>query len=108
MIAGTVLIDPPTALDGAVAFVRLREAELADAPSRTIASTRIPCAGAAVGRIRFRLAATVDRARHYSLAAEVRRDGGDRLRPGDLLTVEHHGWTAADTGEVELRVRPTR
>ena len=108
MIAGTVLIDPPVALDGAVTVVRLRETALADAPSRTVATARVPCTGAAVRRIPFRLTARVDRTREYSLAAEVRRDGGERLRPGDLLTVEHHGWTAAAAGDVELRVRPTR
>jgi len=105
VIEGDILVDPPAALDGALAVVRLRETPLADAPARDVASTRVPCSGAAVRRIRFRLAARIDRTRDYSLAAEVRRDGGDRLRPGDLLTTEHHGWHPDDRGHVQLRTR---
>ena len=105
VIVGDILLDPPTTLDGALAIVRLRETPLADAPARNVASMQIPCTGAAIARIPFRLAATIDRARNYSLAAEVRRAGGDRLRPGDLLTVEHHGWRAGDRHNVELRAR---
>jgi len=105
VIAGDILLDPPAALDGALAIVRLRETPMADAPSHDLARARIPCSGAAVGRIPFRLATTVDPARDYSLAAEVHRDGGEQLRPGDLLTVEHHGWRPGDRGAVELRTK---
>jgi uncharacterized lipoprotein YbaY len=105
VIEGEVLIDPPASLDGAVAIVRLRDTALADAPARDVASTRVPLSGAAIARIRFRLSARVDPMREYSLAAEVRRDGGNRLRPGDLLTTEHHVWHFADTGHVQLRTR---
>jgi uncharacterized lipoprotein YbaY len=105
VIEGEVLIDPPTALVGAVAIVRLRDTALADAAARDVASTRVACSGAAVGRIPFRLSARVDRTRDYSLAAEVRRHGGGRLRPGDLLTTEHYVWRPADQGYVQLRTR---
>jgi uncharacterized lipoprotein YbaY len=106
VIVGDILLDPPAALDGALAIVRLRETPLADAAARNVASTQIPCSGAAVRSIPFRLAATIEPAREYSLAAEVRRDGSDRLRPGDLLTVEHHGWRSGNRNKVELRTRP--
>jgi uncharacterized lipoprotein YbaY len=105
VIEGYVLIDPPEALDGAVAIVRLRETPMADAPAHDVASTRIPCSGAQVRRIPFSIAATIDPGGEYSLAAEVHRDGGDRLRPGDLLTTEHRGWRPADRGHVQLRTR---
>lgn len=109
MIEGEVLIDPPAALDGALAVVRLRATPMADAPSRDVASARIPCSGAAVQSIPFRITATIDPAQDYSVSAEVRRDGGDRLRPGDLLTVEHNGWRADDRrGRVTLRARTIR
>jgi uncharacterized lipoprotein YbaY len=106
VIEGGVLIDPPAAFENALAIVRLRDTRMADAPSEDVASIRIPCSGTAVRRIPFRIAATIDPERDYSLAAEVRRGGGDRLRPGDLLTVEHHGWRADDRGrDVALRTR---
>ncbi len=102
MIDGRILIDPTPLPAGAVATVTLRDVALEDAAARVVASVRLPCGGAR-GAIPFRLAAMVDPAGDYALAAEVRRDGGARLRPGDLATTARHGWRHGAAGTIGLR-----
>lgn len=104
VIRGAILIDPATDLDRAVAEVSLREDAPADAPARTVAGVRLSCSGAAVRRVAFSFAATVVPGRDYALAAEIRRAGGARLRPGDLLTVEHRRWDPGRDRPVALKV----
>lgn len=104
VIEGRILLDDEVDLDGAVAEVRLFQAPLADAPSRTVGSARQECSGRGIREIPFRLAAAVDPRKPYRLAAEVRRRGGERLDPGDLRSVQSYGWRRGD-GPAELSVK---
>jgi uncharacterized lipoprotein YbaY len=104
VIAGTILLAPPADLDGAVAEVRLVDAALADAPARTVAMTRLDCAGRRIERIPFRLAARVAAGKGYGIEAEVRKSGGNRLEPGDLRTMQSYGWRSPGKAGLELAV----
>jgi uncharacterized lipoprotein YbaY len=108
VIVGKIVLDAPADLDGAVAEVRLYDAPLADAPSRTVAEARRGCSGRDVREIPFRLTAMAEAGKEYGLAAEVRRRGGDRLEPGDLLSTRRHSWRRGAEEEVEVAVEPIR
>ena len=105
MITGHIVIEPGVDLQDALAEVRLRDMPLADAPARTVARVTLPCSGVGVHRLPYELHARVHRGRDYALAAEVRRAGGERLQPGDLLTVEGRRWRLGEPA-AELRVVP--
>jgi uncharacterized lipoprotein YbaY len=105
VVEGKIVLGAAMKLDRALVEVRLLRAPLADAPATTVASARQPCSGEQVREIAFRLAAEVEPDLDYVLAAEVRRRGGGRLEPGDLLTVESYGWRYGD-GRAKLKVRP--
>jgi hypothetical protein len=104
VIEGMIALDTPQALDGAVAEVMLRGKAPADGATPIVARANIRCSGSGTGGIPFRLEATIDDQAEYSLAAEIRMQGGDRLAPGDMVTTAYNPWRYG-AGEVTLPVK---
>ncbi|HJT15614.1 MAG TPA: hypothetical protein VJ790_23530 [Dongiaceae bacterium] len=105
VIEGTIELDGPRVLEGAMAEVQLREKAMADAPAKIVARSRMKPADGRAERIPFRLEALVEEDGDYALAAEIRCRGSETLAPGDMLTVVHHPWRYATGRRVTLPVK---
>lgn len=106
VIEGAIVLDAPRTLTGASAEVQLRARAMTDAPAPLVARADVPILAGEVDRLPFRLEAQVDDEADYVLGAEIRLGGGDRLRPGDLLTTVQRSWRAGTQCAAVLKVKP--
>jgi hypothetical protein len=88
----------PEVFDSATVVIGLDDVTKIDALSHRVAETKVGPISGRQQEIPFVLALPepLPRTASYELSAEIRRAGGNAIRPGDFLSIVSHPWSLGD------------